>query len=103
MASIVKLDYDMEKRLALNKFENGLEDLMEIVGLTWKGDTWDKSKSGHWHVKMTLKEDLEPLEILAVQLIMGSDPVREAYNLRRIRRGQRNWNILFLPRDSEYR
>jgi len=94
MPSLIKLDYDMSIDVASLIFVSGVRKVQEIVGLTIEDFEATKSRD-NWHVRVKIKEDLMPLEILAIQLIMGSDHIREAFNLRRIRRGQKNWNILF--------
>ena len=53
------------------------------------------SKGGNIHVVLETDAKLCDLEICCLQAILGSDWIRETHNLHRIRRGQRNWNILF--------
>lgn len=94
--TVLKLDYDWEQSLVwFPVFQHRLRLLHEIMGYTV--ETWFPaiSKGGKWHVRLELKEELEDVEVLVLQLFLGSDPVRELYNLRRVKNGQVNWNILF--------
>ena len=53
------------------------------------------------HVHVTISPKLQPCEIVALQAILGSDPFREAHNLKRVREGWpqsdwgKNWNVLY--------
>jgi len=96
MGSLLKIDYDIPLEEAQQRFLKGKLLLEEITGLHLKESDWRKSEGGNYHVVVETEEQLEPVEILACQLIMGSDLVRECFNFRRIRRGQKNWNILFI-------
>jgi hypothetical protein len=60
------------------------------------------SKSRHgWHMVIAWDRDFEPAETIALQLLLGSDPNREALNLARVLTGidspikARGWNLLF--------
>lgn len=54
-----------------------------------------------WHMAVWWDRTFEPAQIIALQLLLGSDPNREALNLSRELCGihseaqQRGWNILF--------
>lgn len=53
-----------------------------------------------WHVAIRLKGDgLKPAEICALQVLLGSDPRRETFNLSRVLSGKaeknHRWNLLF--------
>ena len=57
----------------------------------------DRTRRG-WHVVTVWNTRFKPLEIVALQAILGSDPRREAFNLIRVRSGKggnRRWNLLF--------
>lgn len=66
--------------------------LIELCGLHVKAWTIECSSSGTGvHVIFTFKEKLKPIEQVAIQAILGSDPKREALNFRR----KGLWNVLF--------
>jgi hypothetical protein len=51
-----------------------------------------------WHVEIGLNKRIGPLEIVALQAVLGSDPRRECLNLMRVMNGgavDRRWNILY--------
>lgn len=59
-----------------------------------------RSPSGGVHAELEVARDLEPLEVVAVQAMLRSDPKREALNLNRHKAGQ--WaNVLHCQRDGE--
>ncbi len=98
--NLVKLDLDSD--LALLNFVDRFHIINDILSLTpVHVDIDESSTAGHSHVRIEFLEPLEPLLACAVQAILGSDPVREAFNLRRIRRGQKNWNILFTEKGKK--
>ena len=62
---------------------------------------YDRTKRG-WHVVICLAGKLSPVEVVALQAVMGSDRNREAFNLARARliesgAAPRSWryNVLF--------
>lgn len=60
-----------------------------------------KPSSSHWHVIIETSQPLTDTQIVAVQLLLGSDPHRELYNLYRVlckdapRYWRERWNVLF--------
>lgn len=52
-----------------------------------------------WHVSVQWSRSFRPIELIAIQAILGSDPFRESFNLARVlggRASQSNrWNLLF--------
>lgn len=58
----------------------------------------DRTTRG-WHVTTRWNRKFSPAEIVALQCLMGSDPVRERFNLLRVFSGQaesnKRWNLLF--------
>jgi len=91
--SIIKLDYD-EKEHFLS-FPNKLNVIKSIIDLDIVYINVYVSKGGNHHVLIHLLNEFNDLEVLCLQQILGSDWVRGAFNLRRVRAGQKNWNILF--------
>lgn len=52
-----------------------------------------------WHVVIQWKRRFKPIEVIAIQSILGSDPVRERFNLARVmgpdKGRDKRWNLLF--------
>lgn len=64
---------------------------------------YDRTRHG-WHVVIALSGTITPLECVAMQAVLGSDPRREAYNVVRARAVARGdvpafwrtrWNVLY--------
>jgi hypothetical protein len=62
-------------------------------------ESW-KSKSGKKHIHVELEEGLEVPERLILQLMLGSDPMRELLGLQRYRNGCNEPSLLFKPKDN---
>ena len=101
--AILKIDYDVpfEDFFAWIDYHSRVHFIEDILGIEFISEKRFRSKSGNAHAVLETKVELKPLEILCLQAILGSDWMREAFNLRRIRRGQRNWNILFEHEEVE--
>lgn len=64
-------------------------------------ESW-RSKSGDGvHVVITLEEEVSPLEALALEMAMGSDPIRGLLNVVRYRNGVDDPSRLFKPPQSK--
>ena len=52
-----------------------------------------------WHVAVQWSRAFRPIETIAIQAILGSDPFRESFNLARVLGGRatksNRWNLLF--------
>ena len=89
-------DFDRAKRPTLS----GLWTLARLCGLRIRWVRLDRTRRG-WHMVCQLHAALEPLAIVAIQAILGSDYRRESLNLMRCLSGPRGknqargWNILF--------
>lgn len=57
---------------------------------------YDRTARG-WHVLIGLPRRLTSGELVALQVLLGSDPKRERFNLYRVLSGARprDWNLLF--------
>ena len=58
---------------------------------------YDRTEHG-WHLVIQWNRSFTPLEIIAIQAVLGSDRKREAYNLARVFSGKASnarWNLLF--------
>jgi len=75
-----------------------------VKALLWPDRKWDYrfflSPSGRgWHFIATIfGREIPAKEIVLAQLLCGSDRLRELANLRRIRDGVKDWNVLFKTR-----
>lgn len=58
--------------------------------------TWH-SKSGNWHVQVSLTEPLSEVHRIALQAALGSDPWKEMMSLDSNRMGMINTVLLFKP------
>lgn len=59
-------------------------------------EAW-RSRGGNIHVMLTLGRDLDPITRIALQSMLGSDPMRELLNLRRVLCGADDPIALFRP------
>lgn len=87
------------------KLPRGLEARIAMMCRHWQ---WpieavrlDKTRRG-WHVIIGVRKRLNAVSIVAAQAILGSDPMREMFNLTRARRlrfvgpyWQKRWNVLY--------
>ena len=96
---IIKLDIDKPIedwfRNDYQKFLKRMVIVESILNYDLSHFMVNESKGGNVHISICLDVDLCDFEILALQAILGSDYIRETFNLRRIRFGQKNWNLLF--------
>jgi hypothetical protein len=83
--------------------------VLRKVGLSVEYIRYDKSAHG-WHMVVKLEQKLTKGEMIALQLLLGSDPCREEWNLMRaisIRQNKitgpwaKRWNLLFEKRLEE--
>jgi hypothetical protein len=61
----------------------------------------DRTRRG-WHIVIGIRKRIAPASAVAAQAILGSDPMREMYNLVRVRNlryvapeWRRAWNVLY--------
>lgn len=105
----LKLDFDFDAHHDPNYVERYVIESEMVAKLkragfkSWKF-SWKRSPSGQgWHCIVVLEPEPEtPMEVVALQAILGSDPFREASNVLRARqlpkvppfwRGR--WNVLY--------
>jgi len=96
----LKLDYDFPEWFKL--YSERMKFLKWLYNFEVVKEKFYKSSGGNHHVRVWLDTLLSHHEICLFQAILGSDPIREAFNLRRIRAGQKNWNILFNTGENYY-
>ena len=88
-------DYDTRKPPTIH-------EVLEIARILRVEVDWleyTPSRRGY-HLAIRWKQKWHPLETIALQAMLGSDPKREAFNLLRVRSGtdvikNRRWNVLF--------
>lgn len=98
---LLKLDIDAGMPFPSNK---RIDLLLARAGYRRDGITRRRSPGGAgWHVVVSvLPTPASPLEVVALQAILGSDPLREACNLNRAQRYETaspfwraRWNVLY--------
>ena len=94
MTSIVKLDYDniTVKDVQLIFHHRGW--LLKYFGIVDIG-AYETNKG--YHVAVVIEADLEPRDVLLLQVLMGSDIQRDIYNFIRKYNGENieDWNKLY--------
>lgn len=60
-------------------------------------EAW-RSHGGNTHIVLTMTQELSPEARIAIQAILGSDPIRELLSLARVENGCRDPIALFRPR-----
>lgn len=95
----VLLDFDGAVPL---DFPDRCEFLQHTLGLTLDAFRYDRSSNGGYHVCIRLAAPLEPVAVVAVQALLGSDYRRETYNLARVLELENapafwhsRWNVLY--------
>lgn len=114
--SEIQLDIDMTWAAKHHKYTESSYEVSEIIrrrlGVNFKmygrlkheftilrHQAW-KSSNGNCHVVLTLGRELLPVERIAIQSMLGSDPMRELLNLRRVLCGAEDPVALFMPPDT---
>lgn len=66
------------------------------LGIKPRWIEYTRTKRG-WHVVIEWNRKFKPIETVALQAVLGSDPIREMFNLTRVLSGVRGrrWNLLF--------
>jgi hypothetical protein len=88
IVSAIIHDHKMKPRQVLNRL---LEEFEVIKWQAWK------SSGGNCHVILTLGRELDIDKRITMQAILGSDPMREFLNLRRVLCGAEDPIVLFKP------
>lgn len=97
--TLLKLDFDGAR---LPKIEMRVAAFTVLTGVRVLGLAYARTRRG-WHVMVPLARRLPPAQIVAAQAILGSDPMRELFNLARVRRlrsvpswsESNKWNVLY--------
>lgn len=80
--TVIKLDYD-HKRLPRD-YSDRIGACNRLLSLGLVRDAIEETRRG-WHISLYVRRRLSPLEIVALQAILGSDWKRELFNLARAR------------------
>jgi len=103
---LVDIDYKYEDKERMVKMVSDFAFKMyfvtDVLGVRFTGiEVYETSKGIHVYLDAESERPLTPLEIIIIQLALGSDYKRELYNLRRARAWldgeelENNWNTLF--------
>lgn len=103
---LVDIDYKYEDKERMVKMVSDFAFKMyfvtDVLGVRFTGiKVYETSKGIHIYLDAESERPLTPLEVIIIQLALGSDYKRELYNLRRARAWldgeelENNWNTLF--------
>lgn len=92
----VRLLCDLDSPEAVHQFDEVLPIVESMYGVD-NVQAW-VSRSGNQHRAVTIKNALGVHTRLALQAMLGSDGVKEALSLKRVREGQHEPSILFRPK-----
>jgi hypothetical protein len=65
-----------------------------ILGICPSAVCYKRTRRG-WHVAIVFLEEFTPIELISLQAILGSDPMREALNFMRLYHGKKRDIPLF--------
>jgi len=97
------LTVDLDGPCAISSFDDIFERAAELFGLTVI-DRWE-SKSGPGHEHVVVRCDNQPRDVvwrIALQAILGSDPIRELLALKRLENGVAEPSQLFKPFEAQH-
>lgn len=95
MGSCIKLDFD--QKIDFDRLCTSIEVYTKHSGNKLKDLDLYRTTNG-WHCYLYFSKDIAPVNIVALQAIMGSDYIRELFNLFRANNNNisdRDWNVLF--------
>ncbi len=99
--SVVKVDIDYKPpnvSLFAKEFAKKLKFVSKLLNLTVESvEAFETEKGYHVYVYFSGSRKLEDVEILVIQLALGSDYKRELYNMTRVLSEKYNgkWNVMF--------
>jgi hypothetical protein len=89
------LDFDKKlKKQDIKDFITSLKSLSYLMDIKYKSIIVYDTMKGH-HIYITVENDLSDLDIVFLQLYLGSDKKRELLNYRRVKNDDKNFNVLF--------
>ena len=92
MTTRLLIDLDSKEDEEIERFLWALEWLCEFHRFK-RAEVFETRKG--FHVYIDVDEDLQPVEIMLLQQLLGSDPNRELYNYTKWKWGFRTWQMLF--------
>ena len=101
----LKIDYDTHRHNPIQRFNFRAKYLMQYFPQVspMKVMVYRTKKGFHFYVYIKNRKVVQnsPItEIVFVQLVLGSDWLRELRNMYRISKGDADWNILFSDKDK---
>ena len=95
----LKVDIDY-KPLDLDKLAWRMETVCEVLEVELESIRIMETGKGY-HIHGVILGDVDDKDVIIIQMALGSDYLRELYNLRRVRNGIKNWNVLFSSKYKE--
>jgi len=87
-----ELFLDIDSEIAMRRFVRGVT---RLSGVTYLVRPSPSGRPGRHHVVVTMPRPVSPMERIALQAILGSDPIREMLSWFRIERGIEEPTIFF--------
>lgn len=87
------LKLDLDGKYSLSHFLDRLW-ILKYLGLRVTKVKVHDTVNG-FHVRLTCDNQIDDIQAVLIQALLGSDYRREMCNLLKIERGSKNWNILF--------
>ena len=93
------LTLDLDSQEAESRYAKTLPEIAAMFSII-EAARWS-SKSGHSHVMLILDHDVDVVMRLFLQVLLGSDPVRERFSLQRWLMGEQEPSVLFRPKGKK--
>lgn len=93
-----QLTLDLDGSEAISRFEAMLPMFKEYFPIVHIERWESKSGADHQHVLITLVHTLTPVEAIAFQAILGSDPSREMFAMAFLHQHGENPSMLYRPK-----
>ena len=91
---------DLDDPIAIERFRRFMPKLDELFGAKVTEEYESRSGAGHLHVVIEMDEPFPAAFRIALQAVMGSDPLREFLSLRRLANGVEEPSRLFRKRSD---
>lgn len=96
-SGLTQIKIDVDKQLTksqLRKSRQRIVRMLRTCGIGWKSLEHIRTMNGY-HIVVVVTVQLSATQLLFLQLLCGSDPIREAKNFRRLDDKITDWNLLF--------
>ncbi|MDI6905679.1 MAG: hypothetical protein QMD13_09405 [Candidatus Bathyarchaeia archaeon] len=94
----LKIDYDLPFTLIPNWVKQAkvctAEHILSLYNIKMETYSFTQSKNGNTHLTIWIKDEIPDETKAWLQWIIGDDCGRTYYNLKRIKKGIKNWNML---------